>query len=168
MVDSQRDCNFPFSLQQFMDPTLPAFPAHVLTPTFRILAGLILLHTSASFTYKLSYGSCTSWLHGYLTTPLRKKLSIALSTFILAIQLYKGYYIITTDMALWAKLIGAPPSLVPHKENLAEWVDRLDGVVACSIPIGVTLVLGLWILVMQWVCLGELVALDGTRRMLCL
>jgi hypothetical protein len=147
-----------------MNPTLPAFPAHVLTPTFWILAGLILLHTSVSFTFNLSSGGCTSWLHNHLTTPLHKKLAIALFTLMLAIQLYEGYYIITTDMALWAKLIGAPPSLMPHKENLAEWVDRLDGVVACSVPIRVTLVLGLWILVMQWVCLGELVALDGTRE----
>ncbi|KAL3485260.1 hypothetical protein BJX62DRAFT_243105 [Aspergillus germanicus] len=164
MVDSHCDCNFPPSSQASMDPIVPSFPAHVLSPKFWILAGVILLHTSASFTFKLAYGSCTSWLHGYLTTPLRKKLAIALSTLILAIELYEGYYIVRTDMALWAMLIGAPPAVMPYKENLAEWVDWLDGVVACSVPIGVTLILGVWVLVMQGVCLSELVPLNGTRE----
>jgi hypothetical protein len=147
-----------------MDPTVPSFPAHVLASTFWILTGPIPPYTSASLTFKFSYGSCTSWLHSYLTTPLRKKLAIAPFTLILAIELYEGYYIVKTDMALWEMLIGAPPAVMPHKKNLAEWVDWLDGVVACSVPISVSVVLGLWILVMQWVCLGELVALHGTRE----
>ncbi|KAL3444697.1 hypothetical protein BJX65DRAFT_310695 [Aspergillus insuetus] len=93
-----------------------------------------------------------------------QELAIALTTLILAIEVYEGYYIVRTDMAFWAMLIGALSAVTPHKGNLAEWADWLDEVVACSVPIGITLVLRLWLLIMQGVCLRELVALDDSRE----
>ncbi|KAL2817613.1 hypothetical protein BJX63DRAFT_385523 [Aspergillus granulosus] len=158
MTDCHCECACP-PVSQFqtpMDPTVPSFPPHVVTPTFWILTTLILLHTFIAFSLRIASGSCTYWLHPYLTSPLRKRAAIAIYTLILAVELHEGFYILKTDLALWSMLVGGAPSVVPYKENLSEWIDWTHGIVGISIPIGVTLGLGLGILVMQWACLTEL------------
>ncbi|KAL2846402.1 hypothetical protein BJY01DRAFT_213488 [Aspergillus pseudoustus] len=162
MANCHCDCNCPpFShFQPPSDPAVPHFPPHVVTPTFWFLTALILLHTLLIYSAKLAHGSYTSWLHDSITTPLRKKLAVAVYVLILGISLHEGFYILKTDWALWCMLVDDPPAAVPYKENLADWVDWTNGVVASSIPIAVTLGLGVWILVTLCGCLTELVGVQ--------
>ncbi|KAL3459338.1 hypothetical protein BJX64DRAFT_264957 [Aspergillus heterothallicus] len=155
MADSHCECTCPprSGFQLPNDAGLPHFPPHVLTPSFWLLTALILVHT-------LACGHCTAWLQPHLTTTRRKRLAIAVYSLILAVALHEGFYILKADCALWAMVAGKAPDVVPHKGNLAQWVDWMDGVVASGIPIGLTLAIG-WGIVYS-LC-GSLRELAGFR-----